>query len=99
MSCRKNLPYLPAAAQPIGFEVIKGWKMQVVSTGFKGIYQDLTWCCGGRIPPLRMFYTQQCQTKTGLLGWCSGDHCTPCQDAVASYGHKKGLQSRLTLKT
>ena len=23
--------------------------------------------------PLRMFYTQQCQTKTGLLGWCSGD--------------------------
>ena len=31
MSCRKNLPYLPAA-QPIGFEVIKGWKMQVVST-------------------------------------------------------------------
>ena len=32
MSCRKNLPYLPAATQPIGFEVIKGWKMQVVST-------------------------------------------------------------------
>ncbi len=32
MSCRKNLPYLTAAAQPIGFEVIKGWKMQVVST-------------------------------------------------------------------
>ena len=31
--CRwKNLPYLPAAAQPIGFEVVKGWKMQVAST-------------------------------------------------------------------
>ena len=28
----KNLPYLPAAAQPIGFKVIKGWKMQVAST-------------------------------------------------------------------
>ena len=26
----ENLPYLPAAAQSIGFEVIKGWKMQVV---------------------------------------------------------------------
>ena len=28
--------------------------------------------------PLRMFYTQQCQTKTGLLGWCSGDRCYGC---------------------
>ena len=32
----KNLPYLPAAAQPIGFKVIKGWKMQVASTRIRG---------------------------------------------------------------
>ena len=31
-----------------------------------------------RRPPLRMFSTQQCQTKTGLFGWCTWDKCTPC---------------------